>query len=114
MPSRLSLPGSVIAGLLLGAFVLAGTLMVTGVEQGTRERIDANQREWVLRSLNEIVPKDRYDNVLSDDTITVSDREQLGSDEPLAVYRARAQGRPVAVILEAVAPDGYLQLDKAP
>ncbi len=101
------IPGTVLAGVLLGAFVLLGTMLVTGIEQSTRERIDANEREWVLRSLNEIVPRDRYDNTLSADTITVADKEMLGSTEPLTVYRARAGGQPVAAIVEAVAPDGY-------
>ncbi len=107
MSAESQVSGTVLAGLLLGAFVLLGTLLVTGIEQGTRERIDANEREWVLRSLNEIVPDDRYDNTLSTDTVAVADEELLGSAEPLTVYRARAGGEPVAAILEAVAPDGY-------
>ncbi len=89
------IPGTVLAGVLLGAFVLLGTMLVTGIEQSTRERIDANEREWVLRSLNEIVPRDRYDNTLSADTITVADKEMLGSAEPLRQWRRRA-GRPRA------------------
>lgn len=85
---------------------VAGAALVAYTWQHTRQQIETNERDYSLRALNQIVPAERYDNPLFDDTTTVSD-ELLGVDTPLTVYRARRQGEPVAAILNVVAPDGY-------
>ena len=40
-------------------------------------------------------------------TVEVHDPASLGTDQPVTVYRARKDGRPIAVVLTAIAPDGY-------
>ena len=74
---------------------------------GTRERIAQNERAFTLRSLNEIVDIRRYDNDLFTDVVLVTDRDYLGSKEPVPVYRARKHGQAVAAIIASRAPDGY-------
>ncbi len=96
-----------ITALLLGAFAVVGTTIVALTEDNTRERIAQNEREYLLRSLNELVPRDRYDNDIEHDTLQAESRKLLGSKKPLTVYRARKEGRPVAAIFTTVAPDGY-------
>lgn len=91
----------------LAAFAVAGAGLVALTADATRERIAANERAYLLRSLNDVVPASAYDNDLFNDTIEVVNPELLGTAEPVTAYRARRNGRPVAVILNVVAPDGY-------
>ncbi|MGB5620880.1 MAG: electron transport complex subunit RsxG [Gammaproteobacteria bacterium] len=96
-----------VAAGLLALFAVIGAGLVAITEDATRERIKSNQREYLLRSLNDVLPSDRYDNVLFEDTIEVTDTELLGSDRSITVYRGRLGTVPVAAILTPVAPDGY-------
>ncbi len=96
-----------ITALLLGIFSVVGTGMVALTHHNTEERIERNEREYLLRTLNTLIPPSEYDNALYEDTITVESRELLGSRKPVVIYRARKDGRPVAAILTPVAPDGY-------
>ncbi|MGZ8217014.1 electron transport complex subunit RsxG [Methylomagnum sp.] len=91
---------------LLGLFSLVGLGLVALVHDHTAERIAANERAVLLQTLETLIPADSYDNDLLADTVTVADAS-LGSQAPLTVYRARKDGRPVAVALSPTAPDGY-------
>jgi electron transport complex protein RnfG len=94
------------AALLLGGFALLGLGLVALVHDRTEQRIAANERAVLLHTLEILVPPDRFDNDILGDTLTVSD-PALGSAEPVAVYRARKDGQPVAAVLSVTAPDGY-------
>lgn len=96
-----------IAAGLLAAFAATGVGLVAFTELSTRERIAANERAYLMRTLNEIVPAEAHDNDMFSDTIEVSDVELLGTPEAITVFRAFSGGRPVAVILTPIAPDGY-------
>jgi electron transport complex protein RnfG len=61
----------------------------------------------VLRQLGQVLPPGEYDNSLHDDFILIEDPEHFRGDGIVRVYRARRQDRPVAVIMNLVAPDGY-------
>ena len=87
------------AGALLSTFALAGGSLLALTYSGTRERIAQNERAFTLRSLNEIVDIRRYDNDLFTDVVLVTDRDYLGSKEPVPVYRARKHGQAVAAII---------------
>ena len=54
-----------------------------------------------------MLPEGEYDNALQDDFIELMEPAYFKHDEPLKVYRARYQGRPVAVVLNLVTGDGY-------
>ena len=96
-----------ISATLLGLFAVLGTGMVALTHEATAERIAANNRARLLRSLHLLVTPDMHDNDLINDMITVTDPEWLGTREPVRVWRARKQGKPVDVIINSVAPDGY-------
>jgi electron transport complex protein RnfG len=96
-----------ITAAVLLLFAVIGTLLVALTFEGTREQIAANEREALLRKLNVLVPPERYDNAIFEDTKQVSNDHLLGSAEPVTVYRARRNGEPVAVVMVPVAPDGY-------
>lgn len=94
-------------GTLLGLFAVLGTALLALTYDHTHERIAANEREALLRTLHALVPPTRHDNDIFNDTIEVVAPELLGTTRPVTVYRARRNGQPVAAVLAAVAPDGY-------
>ena len=97
----------IITTIILLLFAVIGTSMVAYTFEQTREQISANERATLLRKLHRLIPADQYDNVLLEDTVTARDDALLGSDEPVMVYRARNNGEPVALVIAAIAPDGY-------
>lgn len=94
-------------GVLLGAFAVAGTALIAVTYINTAERIAEQEREFLLRSIQQLIPPSQFDNDIYNDVITVTDPKLLGSRDPVPVYRARKDGKPVAVVMEPVAPDGY-------
>jgi Na+-translocating ferredoxin:NAD+ oxidoreductase subunit G len=92
---------------VLAIVCLLVVAIVAGFTLLTRDRIAANQREWFVARLNALIQPSLRDNDLYADEILVTDRDLLGTSEPVAIYRARKQGRPTAAILSATAPDGY-------
>jgi electron transport complex protein RnfG len=96
-----------ITAAVLLLFATIGTLLVALTYEGTRAQIAANEREALLRKLNVLVPPERYDNAIFEDTLQVTGAPLLGSMEPVTVYRARKGSEPVALVIAAVAPDGY-------
>ena len=96
-----------ISTLFLFLFAVAGSGLVAFTHDNTESRIAENQRRALLKSLNELVPNDKYDNDIYTDILYVRNSELLGTDEPVPVYRARKNGWPVAAVLAPVAPDGY-------
>jgi electron transport complex protein RnfG len=96
-----------ISAVFLFLFAVIGSGLVAYTHDSTAERIAENQRRALLRSVNELVPRDRYDNDIYSDIMYVRDAELLGTSEAVSVYRARKGGWPVAAVLTPVAPDGY-------
>lgn len=96
-----------VAALILTGFAVVGTGLVAVTYTSTRDIIAEAQRAALEASLNQLVPPDRYDNRITEDRIEVVAPEWLGTGEPVTVYRARKNGRPVALFATPVAPDGY-------
>lgn len=94
-------------GLLLLLFALIGTGIVAWTERNTAEQIATNERNVLLRTLNELIPANEYDNDLLADPITLPPSKQLDPTAASIAYRASYQGKPIAVFLQPVAPDGY-------
>jgi electron transport complex protein RnfG len=94
-------------GLLLALSALAGTGVMAFTHYQTKDIIEQNQREVLIRSLTGVLPDVQYDNKLVEDSISITDQEYLGSKKPLDVYRARFKGEPRAVVITSVAPNGY-------
>jgi Na+-translocating ferredoxin:NAD+ oxidoreductase subunit G len=94
------------AGILV-AFAVCGAFLVALTWRTTEERIAANERAFLLRSLADVLPEGAYDNAVHEDAISVTDAGKLGTPAPVAVYRARLRGQPVAVVITPVAPGGY-------
>jgi electron transport complex protein RnfG len=95
------------AALTLGVAVGAAVALLALVHGVTRERVAASERAHRAATFDRVLAGVTYDNDLLADRIEVRDPELLGTDASVPVYRARLAGRPVAAILEPVAPDGY-------
>lgn len=101
--------GSAIRTLVfVGLIAVGAALLVTGSYELSHERIAANERERLLRSLSSVLDPDLRSRDLAPTHLTVTDRELLGTDEPVDVFViTSAAGLPEAVILVPTAPDGY-------
>jgi len=95
--------------LLLGAFALVTTALLAFTAQFTHERIIKAEREAQQKALFEIVPRTRHNNDLLSNTIKVPESawEGLGLKSGGDIYVARHADETIAVIIPAVAPDGY-------
>lgn len=95
--------------LLLAVFALvaAGGLALTN--ESTKERIQKAERAAQQKALFEIVPRSRHDNDLLLDTVPVPENawHLLGLKKGGDIHIARQNGQVVAMIIPAVAPDGY-------
>ena len=94
---------------VLLAFTLAFTGLLALAQKWTRPVIEASLAAEKMKFINEVLPAQRYpyDNDLLTDTLPLPPTPELGLDAESHVYRARRNGQPVALVLEAVAPDGY-------
>lgn len=92
---------------ILFVFVILFTGFLAGAYQWTRPAILASAAEEKMAMVGEVLAAERYNNALLKDTLELPATPELGNSEPMTVYRARKDGAPVAVLIEAVAPDGY-------
>ncbi|MEN8204467.1 MAG: electron transport complex subunit RsxG [Pseudomonadota bacterium] len=97
----------IITTIILLLFAVIGTTLVAFTFDKTREQIAANERATLLRKLHRLITPDQHDNMLLEDAVSVADEALLGTDKPVMVYRARKDGEPVALVIAAIAPDGY-------
>lgn len=93
--------------IVLLLFVVIFTALMAATYQATKPLLDASAQAEKLRIINEVLPAGAYDNDLLADAVELPALRALGTDEPTRAYRARKDGKPVALILEAAAPDGY-------
>lgn len=92
-------------GLLLAGFALVATFLILVTDRFTRDTIEQQQSAQVLSLINELISPDSYDNNIILDCTTADGFET--SLEFSKVYRARVTGQPIALIFEAIAPNGY-------
>jgi electron transport complex protein RnfG len=96
-----------ITAAVLTGFAIAGAVLVGVTFINTKDDIKLNEERVLLDQLNTIIPKERYNNDLLEDTITLDPQPLLGTSEPTKAYRARMDGKPVAVVFTSIAPNGY-------
>lgn len=93
--------------LILFLFAVVFTSALALTYSATRDEIQAAIEEEKLRLIDEVLPRADYDNALLKARIQIGPEPELGLDRPGSAYIARRGGRPVALVLEAAAPDGY-------
>lgn len=92
---------------ILFIFVIVFTAFLSGAYLWTKPALEASAAEEKMKLISEVLPRSAYDNDLLKDTLEIAPSSTLGLDEASTVYRARKGGQASAVVLEAVAPDGY-------
>ena len=92
---------------VLVLFTLVFTGLMAATYQATRPTIEAAAAAEKLKLINEILPPANYDNDLLADFVEVPPLPVLGTGDVTRLYRARKNGQPVALVMEAVAPNGY-------
>lgn len=94
-------------GWLLALCALIGTSLMVIVNGHSKPYIADNERQVLLRSLNSVISPDTYSNNILNDVLRVKDQQLLGSKDPILVYRARKDTKPIAAALTVIAPNGY-------
>lgn len=89
------------------AFTLIFTALMAGTYRVTAPLVAASALAEKLRLIGEVLPPGAYDNDLMADAITLPPTRALGLDDDTRLWRARKDGAPAALVLEAAAPDGY-------
>lgn len=96
-----------ISALVLSLFSIVGTFFVSYTFDNTIDRITENKRLALLKAIHVLIPPNAHNNDIFTDIIYKTDYDLLGSKKPVNIYRARKDNKPVAVIINSVAPDGY-------
>lgn len=85
--------------------ICAGLVAATYV--GTSDRIAANEKSWLERSLEPALSGLSYDGGITDARILIPPPHELPGSGPAIVYRVYAGGQPVAALFVVTARDGY-------
>ncbi|MDX1733380.1 MAG: electron transport complex subunit RsxG [Halioglobus sp.] len=93
---------------LLALFAVCTTVLIVGTHLLTRDEIALQIRKAEEKALLQIVPRERHDNSMLDDTLPVGPgADGLGLRADKRIYLARVDARVVAAIIPVTAPDGY-------
>lgn len=90
------------SALILLAFSIAFTAMMAGTYGLTREIVEKNEADAKAQQLAQVLPAGSFDNALNQ-----SGRIQPGKSDGSQYFLASKDGRQVAAVFEAAAPDGY-------
>jgi Na+-translocating ferredoxin:NAD+ oxidoreductase subunit G len=91
----------------LFVFVIIFTGLLSAAYKWTKPAIEASAAEEKMKLVDEVLPRAEYDNALLEDTTILPATPELGLSDASTMYQARLGGQPVAIVFEAVAPDGY-------
>ncbi len=95
--------------LLLGLFALITAGVLATTQFYTKDRIIIAEEKAAMRALNEIVPLQRFDNDILNDTVAIPAHllASINLKKPSFIHIARFKGKPIAAILPTIAPSGY-------
>lgn len=105
--ARAALRNSLRASAILFVFAIVGTAILAFTHQRTEPTITRSQQMEKLALLNQVLPRSLYDNDLLASQQQLPPDGLLGTRQASAMWVARRGAEPVAVALEAIAPDGY-------
>ncbi|RLA13462.1 MAG: electron transport complex subunit G, partial [Gammaproteobacteria bacterium] len=91
--------------LLLGLAALVGAGLPASINHWARPRVEINRAEALRGQLAELVPAELYDTPLDQGASSLQ-ASGLGVGKQ-SLYRARLNGAVTAVLITAVAADGY-------
>ena len=88
-------------------FAALGAALVGLTFNQTIDDIKYNEKLFLLKKLNNIIPAESYNNDLLLDTITIQPSRLLNTKQVTQAYRARKDNNNVAVVFTSIAPNGY-------
>jgi electron transport complex protein RnfG len=91
----------------LMAFAIVFTSLMAYVYSVTKIPIEQSEAAARMSLFRQIMPEHLHDNDLLKDTVTIPPGPLLGNTQPTIANIARLQHQPSAIILEAIAHDGY-------
>ena len=93
--------------IILGLFAIITTGMVVATANLTKDKIAEEKQNALKRSLLEVMPKDRLNNDLLEDSLELQADKLLGTTEPKSAYVAKLSQEPSGIIMQVIAPEGY-------
>ncbi|MEO5345810.1 MAG: electron transport complex subunit RsxG [Magnetococcus sp. YQC-9] len=93
-------------GVVLMIVGLVATAILASVEDVTRAPIAQTQRQELLNSLAQVLPKG-FDNTPEKDVVQLGDKRINRKAKPVPFYRSRKGGAPHGAAFMVTAPDGY-------
>ena len=91
----------------LALVAVIGTALLAGVDRLTKTRIAEQEKRAILDQLGQLISPDLYNNELQQDLFSFQDDLYFPKGQTVIAYRARLDGKAVAVILKMVAVNGY-------
>jgi len=101
------MPRVVKGGITLAAIAAVCASLVAATYQLTTERIAANERAWLERSLLPALGDVRFDGSITDSKIVLEPPHGLPGSDAAVIYRARSGGAPAAALFAVTARGGY-------
>lgn len=92
---------------ILFLFTLIGTALLAYTYRHTHSIIEKSAQAEKLALINQVLPKQLYDNDLLGAWRELPAHPLLGTRKPSGMWLATRDGQPAGVVLEAVAPEGY-------
>lgn len=95
------------SGVTLAIIAAICTSLVALTWQLTAERIEANKKEWLARSLQPALAGLFFDSPVTESMITIAAPHDLPGTEDAIIYRVYSGEDPVAALFVVSARDGY-------
>lgn len=99
--------GVIKGGVTLAAMAAICTLLVAATYQLTADRIAANEKAWLERSLEPALSGVFFEGSVTESKLVVPPPHGLPGNDTAIVYRVFAEGAPVAALFAVTARDGY-------
>ncbi|MDR3395548.1 MAG: electron transport complex subunit RsxG [Parasulfuritortus sp.] len=96
-----------LTSLSLFGFSVVGAVLLAGTFQLTRPSIEKSERDAKIKLIAQVLPAGSYDSDLVKSAHPLPADPLLGLRKPGEYYPATLAGKTSAVVLEAIAPDGY-------
>ncbi len=93
--------------IVLLLFTALGTGLLAYTFDITKHNIAKNEEQAKRDLIAQALPKNLYDNDIVNDAVLLPATPELGTTQASHAYRGRLRGEPSALVLQAIAPDGY-------
>ncbi len=94
-------------GLILAAFAFIVTAIVALTHELTKSAVTEQEQRYLLTQLDQVIAPSTYDNDLVKQCVLVTAPDSLGRLTPQRAFIATNNNAPVAIAIEATAPNGY-------